>query len=235
MDDAEAPRDARLLGRREVGGGLTLVSLEVDGICRVSYQTPGQYAEVTIGDKNGFFALASAAAHAPWELIVRDSGGASHALLHADLGAALHVTPALGTGFDIHRAEGKPAVIAVAGSAISVARPLVAWRVAAGALASTFVFVGARSIAEAPLTDELSAWAAAGARVWLCASRDDAGELAHVTITRNYVQDAITAAVDRGDVPAGAVAFVAGHDAMVSSLVSRLGEAPALASVYTNV
>jgi hypothetical protein len=48
------------------------------------------------------------------------------------------------------------------------------------------------------------------------------------------VQDAINAAVALGRIPPEAVAFVAGHDAMVSALRDP-ESGPALASVYTNV
>jgi NAD(P)H-flavin reductase len=232
--------DARVAKKRDVGAGLVLVSLDVDDACRDSYVTPGQYAELTIdsgheGDpdreKNGFFALASECHTSPWELVVKDSGGASRALLDAAIGSHLSVTLALGSGFDVHRAEGKPAVVAVSGSAIGVARPLLAWRASKGALASTFLYVGVRSVAETPLDDEIVRWAARGVRVVLCASRDTAGALAGVEVTSGYVQDAITAAVATGVLPSDAVAFVAGHDAMTSALRSG----PALASVYTNV
>jgi NAD(P)H-flavin reductase len=237
-----SPRDAHVAGKRDVGAGLVLVSLDVDDVCRDSYVTPGQYAELTIdgaageldAEKNGFFALASEVRVAPWEIVVRDSGGASRALLEAAIGARLSVTPALGSGFDVHRAEGKPAVIAVSGSAIGVARPLLAWRASASALDSTYVYVGVRSVAETPLADELIRWAARGVRVVLCASRDTAGALPGVKLTSGYVQDAITAAVATGMLPSEAIAFVAGHDAMASALRDA-GSGPALASVYTNV
>jgi NAD(P)H-flavin reductase len=237
------PRDARIAEKRDVGAGLVLVALDVDDFCRDSYTTPGQYAELTIGDdsirdpgsaKNGYFALASDVLRAPWELVVKDSGGASRALLEAAVGAPLSVTTALGSGFEVHRADGVPAVIAVSGSAISVARPLLSWRAARDALASTFLYVGVRSVEETPLPDELSAWARRGVRVVLCASRDASGGLDGVEMTSGYVQDAITAAVATGALPGDAVAFVAGHDAMTSALRDGTG-GPALASVYMNV
>ncbi len=229
-------RPARLLSRHQVGGQLSLVALDVDAQHQASFVTPGQYAELTIDGKDGYFALASTMLAAPWELIVRDSGGASRALLTAPIGTELLLSSALGKGFPVEVAEQQPAVIAVTGSAISVLRPLLAHREARGDLQRTYVFVGARSIAETPLAAELTTWAQKGAHVWLATSRSGAadsattneGSLALVRVVTGYVQNALNAAVASGDAPAGAVAFAAGHAEMLRALTG-------LSSVYTNV
>ncbi len=224
-------RPARLLARRDVGGELSLIALDVDAQHQASFVTPGQYAELTIDGRNGYFALASTMLAAPWELVVKDSGDASRALLTAPIGTELSLTCALGDGFPVHLAEQKPAVVAVTGSAVSVLRPLLAHRAARGDLPRTYVFVGARAIAETPLASELSAWAQKGAHVWLATSRATAGALAGVRVVAGYVQNALDSAMAAGEVPKGIVAFVAGHEEMLKSLSTPRS----LSSVYTNV
>jgi NAD(P)H-flavin reductase len=226
-----ASRPARLLSRRALGGGLHLVALDVEAWHQTSFVTPGQYAELTIAGKNGYFALSSVMQAAPWELVVKDSGGASRALLTAQIGAGLLLTSALGAGFPVERAAGAPAVLAVTGSAVSVLRPLLAHREAEGDLAHTYVFVGARALSEAPLAEELVTWARKGAHVWLATSRSHEGSLPPVRIVRGYVQNAIEEALAAGLLPRGAAAFAAGHGEMVKTLVAG----GSLSSVYTNV
>ena len=224
-------RPARLVSRRPVGGELSLVALDVDAEHQSSFVTPGQYAELTIVGKNGYFALASTVLTSPWELIVKDSGDASRALLTAPIGTELSVTSALGQGFPVKETDQLPAVLAVTGSAISVLRPLLAHRESRGDLARTYVFVGVRTVAEAPLVAELSTWATKGAHVWLASSRSAEGRVPSVRVVQGYVQNALEAALVSGEVPTGAVAFVAGHGEMVKTMSAR----GALSSVYTNV
>jgi len=206
------------------------VALDVDAQHQSSFVTPGQYAELTIDGKNGYFALASTMLAAPWELVVRDSGGASRALLTAEIGAELLLTSALGDGFPVHLAEKKPAVIAVTGSAISVLRPLLAHREARGDLAQTYVFVGVRTIGDTPLASELTAWAKKGAHVWVATSRASGGSLPHVQVLAGYVQNALDAALAVAHVPRGAIGFVAGHGEMLKSVTAGTS----LSSVYKN-
>lgn len=222
------PRLARLLSRRQVGGELSLVALDVDLEHQSSFVTPGQYVELSIEGKTGYFALASTMLAAPWELVVKDSGDASRALLTAPIGTELLLTSALGAGFAVQLAEQKPAVIAVTGSAISVLRPLLAHREARGDLSRTYALVGARSIAETPLASELSLWARKGAHVWLAASRTAEGSLPLVHVVSGYVHHALNSAVAAGDIPGGALTFAAGHAEMVEALTG-------VSSVYTNV
>lgn len=224
-------RPARLLSRHPVGGELSLVALDVDARHQASFVTPGQYVELTIEGKNGYFALASTMLASPWELVVRDSGDASAALLTAPIGTELSLTSALGAGFPVHLAEQRPAVIAVTGSAVSVVRPFLAHREAAGDLRRTYVFVGVRSIADAPLASELAAWAGKGAHVWLATSRTSGEVLPGVRVASGYVQTALDSAIAAAHVPAGAVGFVAGHGEMLKSVTSGAS----LSSVYTNV
>lgn len=224
-------RPARLLSRRDVGGELSLVALDVDALHQASFVTPGQYAELTIDGKSGYFALASTMLAAPWELVVKDSGDASRALLTSPIGTQLRLTSALGDGFPVHLAEQKPAVVAVTGSAVSVLRPLLAHREARGDLARTYVFVGVRDVAHTPLATELTVWARKGAHFWLSTSRAAGEALAGVCVAAGYVQNALDAAVAAGDVPRGAIGFVAGHEEMLKSVTVG----PSLSSVYTNV
>src|SRR4051812_39474481 len=116
----EAPR-AILSSRRDAGAGLALVALTVEPDLAASYVAPGQYVEVKSAAGAGFFALAGDVGAPTWELLVRNSGDAADALLTASEGAAIDVSMALGTGFPMTRAKHGPLVVAVTGSALSVA------------------------------------------------------------------------------------------------------------------
>lgn len=208
-----------------VGGGLTRVSLDVPEDRRASYAHAGQYVEVTIDAARGYFALAGPIGAPTWELLVRSSGGASEALLARGPGAVVDVSPALGRGFPDVALGAERLVVAVAGSAIAIAPPIVARRGAG----STHLYVGVRTPADTPLLDELRAWRARGFAVTLCASRAIDGEVG-LPVTKAYVQDAI--ARDRATIGAPATVLAAGPDGLVAAVRALGGDD---LSVYTNV
>jgi NAD(P)H-flavin reductase len=194
--------EAVLAARRDAGAGLFLVSLQVDEAAAKSYDTAGQYVEVRTPRGNGYFVLAGDEGTSPFELLVRSAGEAADALVTSPLGATFEVSTALGQGFPIHGAQGHVVAVAVAGSALAVARPVLRRRLADGDAAITHVFVGVRSAADLPLAAEVTAWAERGAHVVLCLSR---GELHHheavvprATRVAGYVQGAVEHALADG-------------------------------------
>lgn len=235
--------NAVLAARRDAGGGLTLVGVEVDASLARGYAAPGQYIELRTERGNGYFVLAGALGVSPFELLVRNAGDAADVLVNSPLGAPLEVSAPLGDGFPADRATGRDLVVAVVGSALAVARPLVARRIDEHAAARTHVYVGARSAGDVPLPEEVEAWAAAGVEVVLCLSR---AELEHDRMLlpfarreAGYVQDVVARDVKAGSPRlAGALVFAAGPAPMLTAMRDLPGSLPPgdlVLEVVTNV
>jgi NAD(P)H-flavin reductase len=213
---------ALLAGRRDAGGGLTLVALDVDPEASRSYTTPGQYVEVKVDKGNGYFVLAGDVAAPRWELVVRNAGDAADALTSAPIGSAIEISAALGLGFPIDAAVGRPLGVAVVGTALAVARPILRRRIAEGDARRTYVFLGVRSAGDVPLVAEVDAWSVEGARVTLCLSRpaapEDARLLSRATRRQSYVQRAVVHAIEAGELPEGALVVAAGPEEMLADM-----------------
>lgn len=226
---------AVLAARREAGGGLTLVGLEVGASLARGYAAPGQYVEIRTERGNGFFVLAGALGLSPFELLVRNAGGAADVLVTSALGTELEITAPLGDGFPADRATGRQLVVAVVGSALAVARPLVQRRVDERTADRTHVYIGARSATDVPLSEEVETWNAAGVEVVLCLSRGelehDRGHLGFARRTPGYVQDAVARDCDGGRL-AGALVFAAGPAGMLTAMRRLPGS---VLEVVTNV
>jgi NAD(P)H-flavin reductase len=113
-------------------------------------------------------------------------------------------------------------VVAVVGSALAVARPVMSLRIEAGGAPSTYLYLGVRAARDVPLIDEVAAWAEAGVTVVLCLSRaeleHDRGVLTHATRAEGYVQKELERAIDASRVPQGALIIAAGPEAMLEEL-----------------
>jgi NAD(P)H-flavin reductase len=212
---------ARLVSRADAGGGLTLVTLEPSPAVVPSYVSPGQYIEVRADEATGYFVLAGAPGGRPWELIMRAGGGVSDVLLAAPLGKAVEVTAAIGDGFPMDAVAGRPLVLALSGTGIAAARPLVRHRLAGGDAVRTLVFLGVRTQSELPLAGDRQAWDEAGVSVVLCLSQP-AGreEAAGGRFVRGYVQDVLRARAEARSLGsfAGAPVFAVGVASMVEAL-----------------
>ena len=213
---------AILSARHDAGGDLFLVSLDVGADVARAYTTPGQYVEVRTASGKGYFVLASEVGDAPWQLLVKNAGDAADALVTLPLGSALEVIGPLGAGFSTSRMESRHVVIAVVGSALGVARPVLGRRIRDGVATSTHLFLGVRAPTDVPILGEVERWAEQGVRVVLCLSR---GELDHhpevakrVHRVAGYVQNALVRALQAGDVPHGTLVIAAGPDAMLAEL-----------------
>lgn len=211
---------AILSARHDVGGELLLVSLEVSADVARGYTTPGQYIEVKTTSSKGYFVLASPLGSSPWQLLVKNAGGAADALTTLPLGTELEIKGPLGAGFSAPRMDSRHVAVAVVGSALGVARPVLADRIRVGAAARTHLFLGVRAPTDVPILAEVEAWAAEGVRVVLCLSR---GELDHhpevasrASRVAGYVQRALARALESGEVPHGTIVIAAGPDAMLA-------------------
>jgi NAD(P)H-flavin reductase len=111
-------------------------------------------------------------------------------------------------------------VLAVVGSAVAVARPIVRRRLRERAGQATRIYVGARSAADVPIADELGAWARGGATVTLCLSRPIADGLVSappLPVRTGWVQRVLAEDVRAGLFP-GAVVFAAGPETMLDEV-----------------
>ena len=228
---------ARLSGRRDAGGGLLLVALDVEPDRARTYTAPGQYVEVRTGAANGFFVLASQVGASPWELLVKNAGDAADALVSLPFGSEVDVEGPMGAGFAVAKVQERPVVVAVVGSALAVARPVLATRIAEGAAARTSLFLGLRAPTDLPIAEEVAAWSEHGVNVVLCLSRSELHHhpevLPKAKRAVGYVQVALQQAVTSGELPPGALVVVAGPDAMLADM-RALARATSI-EVVTNV
>lgn len=215
---------AVLSSRQDADGELFLVALDVDVEIARAYETPGQYVEVKTASGNGYFVLANDVGTTPWQLLVKNAGGAADALATLPIGSVLPIEGPLGSGFSVDRMRSRHVAVAVVGSAIAVARPVLRQRIDEGAALITHLFLGLRSPRELPIVSEVEEWTERGISVVLCLSR---GELQHeATIlpkarrAPGYVQRVLARALESGDVPHGTLVIAAGPDAMLADMRS---------------
>jgi NAD(P)H-flavin reductase len=171
--------------------------------------------------------------------------------MSAPEGTTFDVSGPLGTGFPVQRAGGRPLIVAVVGSALAVARPILRDRMAQREGPTTHVYIGARSAKDVPLVDELRGWIGAGAHLVLCLSRgsvpgsdlDDSDVLPDVERRDGWVQHVLAKDVHEGRVPQ-ALVFAAGPPAMheearalimLGSIPGGDGAPPLELEVITNV
>lgn len=213
---------AVLSARADAGNGLLLVGLDVAPELARAYARPGQYIEVKTPRGNGYFVLAGLPSATRWELLVRNAGEAADALHVLPLGEALDVSSPLGLGFPIDEAEDRPLVVAVVGSALAVARPIMEVRLAADKASSTYLYLGVRAARDVPLMDEVDAWIRAGVHVVLCLSKaeldHDRAVLSRASRRPGYVQHVLEKAFEDEEFRENALVVAAGSEAMLGEL-----------------
>ena len=172
----------------------------------------------------GYFVLASEVGASPWELLVKNAGDAADALTTLPLGSTLEIVgPAR---CRLLRASGwkrRHVAIAVVGSALGVARPVLARRIRGSVAGSTHLFLGVRAPTDVPIAQEVEAWSAQGrARRALPLARrgpPPSGDRCRAARrVAGYVQHALARALEAGDVPHGTLVIAAGPDAMLADM-----------------
>jgi len=233
LPSASAFSYARLIGRVDAGGGLSLITLQPTVQVARTYVSPGQYVELRLHRKTGHFVLANDPGTSAFELFMRPGGGVSDLLLAMPLGGVVEVTAAIGAGFPMHDAKARPLVVVLAGTGIAAARPIVRARIDEGDAKRTVLLIGVRRRSELAIAADLDAWQRTGVRVVICLSQpeDPPGDPRCV---RGYVQDALRT---KSIVPAkrGARIFAVGGPSMIKAvrdLAPDLGIAPE--DVHTN-
>jgi NAD(P)H-flavin reductase len=184
---------AHLVAQHDAGGGLREVAVATPPDIVPTHTSPGQYVEVRTGSQAGFFVLASDPGAVVWELVMRAGGGAADILLAKAPGAELELTPALGPGFPMDAARGRPLVVALGGTGVAAGRPILRRRIADGDAERTAVFVGIRTRGELPMRDALDGWRAAGVDLAVCLSQDP-GALEGMPHAHGYIQDVLRSA-----------------------------------------
>jgi NAD(P)H-flavin reductase len=187
--------------RQPAGGGLTRIVLVPAAEAAASHDTPGQYVEVRADGQTGYFVLSSDPGKSPWELVMRDGGGASNVLLVMALPGTVEVTAAIGAGFPMREVRGRELLVALGGTGIAAGPPIVRRRIGDGDARLTRVWVGARGDA-LPLAEEVEAWRGAGVSV---------------TVASGFVDEAMRAHIVAAP---EAPIFAVGADAMVAALRS---------------
>ena len=188
--------------RKPAGGGLTRIVLVPTPEVAASHDTPGQYVEVRADGQTGYFVLSSDPGASPWELVMRDGGGASNVLLVMRVPGAVEVTVAIGSGFPMRDARGRELLVALGGTGIAAGPPVVRRRIGDGDARLTRVWVGARGDV-LPLAEEIEAWRGAGVLV--------------TTVATGFVDEAMRAHISAAP---EAPIFAVGADAMVAALRS---------------
>ncbi len=213
--------------RCEVGGGLVLVALDVEKSVARTHTTPAQYLRVDFSRErtpDAHFVLANAVGKTPWELLVKNQGDSAAALNAMPIGTEFEVEGPLGAGVPLNDVVERHEIVAVVGSALAVARPVIEMRIASGAARATQLYLGIPGPRDLALAAEVRAWTEKGVEVVFCMSR---AELAHdldvvprAKRESGYVQSVFARAVKAGKVPRGTLLVVAGPETMVSDMRS---------------
>ncbi len=226
-----------LTARRDAGTGLHLVTITPSHALAQRYTAPGQYVEIRTDAGSGYFVLAGEVGAPSWELLVRNNGEASAVLATAPEGTVLAVQGPLGKGFPLEHANGRALIVAVAGSALAISRPILRERVARRNAALTSVYIGIRSVRDVPLLPEVAGWGHAGVRLVLCLSReepDDPAVLPEASRAPGYVQRVLAREIQDGRV-AGDIVFVAGPSKMIDDVRALRASLSPTLEVFANV
>ena len=185
-----------------------------------AYERAGQYVMVARdGGELAPYAIASAPAQEPVELLVRRGGERGADLALAAVGERVQVGLPSGPGFPLAASCGADLVLVGMGAAVSALRAVVVSvmreRKAWGRVS---IFLGARLPHDFPFRDEFVAWRAAGIEIHPAASNISHEDSVH---RRGRVQDSLR----RSTPPLrNAHVFAAGSTAMLAELATLMHE-----------
>jgi NAD(P)H-flavin reductase len=225
---------SRILGRKDLGGGLVLVEIETPAGAATSYSSPGQYIKIRIQGESAYYVLANEPGADRWNLILRAGGRVSNLLLTAPLRTTLGATRPIGNGFPMAEARGRSLVVALGGTGIAVGRPVIRRRIAEGDASRTLVLVGIRSYADLAMHEDLIGWSQAGTHVVVCLSHVEtaSAEVREFAVERGYVHEILRS---KEASIAGGTLFAAGPEPMVTALRASAPEVGiALSDLHTN-
>jgi len=125
---------------------------------------PGQFVAATIGERQGYFAIASDPGD-PLELLIKAEGDPAAAIAGLPEGATLEGSEAMGAGFPLERGADRPLVCLINGSAMSAARPVIRAELDRGLPRPVHLILGVLSPLHIPFGREMRLWAEAGVDV----------------------------------------------------------------------
>lgn len=179
------------------------------------YDTPGQFVALSAeGQSPRFYALASHPRDLPRvEFLVGRALGPADALCACERGDHVAMSVASGAGYRMEMLRDREVVVFTTGTGLASVRPVIRDLVDAGAASRVHLYYGATSAADFALSDEMDAWARAGAEVVrVC---DDA------TDGPRFVQEAWIATHGEGDATC-AEYVVCGSRPMQAAVVAAL-------------
>lgn len=126
----------------------------------VSYQIPGQYAVISAqGQKEGFFALANKPGQPEWDFLVKKSSPLAACLAGLPQGAAIPISAAQGSGYDVTKAQGRQVLLLCVGSGIAPIRALIQYLTdRPGFAAKISLYYGAIAPNEFAYQNEFACW-----------------------------------------------------------------------------
>ena len=140
---------------------------------------------------------------------IRAVGAVTRALCAAAPGDMIGVRGPFGTGWEVHRADGRDLLVVAGGIGLAPLRPVLLSALAQrGRYDRVVLLVGARSPEDLPFARELGTWRRRGADVRITVDHGRPGWDGRVGLVTALIQDAIAD-------PAGTAAFVCGPEIMM--------------------
>jgi NAD(P)H-flavin reductase len=197
---------------RELRGLVLEVPVEV----RRTHTLPGQFLKLRAGDKEGFFALASAPGSRV-ELLVKRGGAVGDAVAALAHGAAVEASAVQGKGYPVEQSAGRDLLLFAAGSGITPIRAAIDHvRAARDKFGKVILFYGQRHPDDFAYRAEHEAWRGSGIElIPVLSGSDEKWQGA-----RGHVQDALLA---RKPEIERATAFLCGMKGMVAGVTEALG------------
>jgi NAD(P)H-flavin reductase len=165
-----------VLSVRAVAPDLGVVQVRPPPGVMKSFALPGQYHQLSIGERQTTLALASAPAQHPFEYLVRAQGDAARTLLGAEPGAEVTLGPLQGDGFNVSHAQAPRLLLVCTGTGFAPLRSLLLWlEVHRTSLEGVTVLWGLHDEGQAAFASDRARWSARGVTFALTLSAPSGG------------------------------------------------------------
>ena len=202
-----------------VGTRQTLLSLDASATeAAASHTVAGQYVHLTLDAIARPYALASPPGAGVFEFLLRVPAARAEALALADDGRRVDASVAMGSGFPMEKAQGRPLWLCATGTGIAPLRSVLLAK-PPGPLVDVTLLYGVRSPDDIAFADDLAAFRARGANVVVAVSGPVPPDDLNRGLRRGYVQDHLP---DAFDDPRAVAFLVAGSPAMERDLGAAL-------------
>jgi NAD(P)H-flavin reductase len=206
--------DATVVTRREVAGTVHL-EIDVPHEVKASFDHPGQYLHLKVGEVHGPFAPATAPkGHGPLEVLFKPGTPLTDLLEKIPAGATLQASTASGAGFPLEAAKGRPLLLIASGTGQAPMRSVIdSVRRHRAEYGPVTLLLGLRDIEHLAFPGDEAAWQAEGVDVHLTLSRGGDGWKGRTGRVQLHLP--------HGDL-SRTIAFVVGQRAMVAEVVDEL-------------